>query len=199
MDITRPTASRITAVALVAAACIVFAGPTVRPRAEEARVVITGASAAQEQMVDWAIRRYRDAGLDGLPTLEYRFYPTRDGCGGDLGRYRAGLVRLCTSESSERYAKKYLLHEMAHAWTEANIDPGMQERFLRLRGLSIWNGVSVEWKERGIEQGAEIIAWGLGEGGVPPMLPLPIDPQGLLEAYALLTGQTPISPTVAGA
>jgi hypothetical protein len=75
----------------------------------------------------------------------------------------------------------------------------MQERFLRLRGLSIWNGVSVEWKERGIEQSAEIIAWGLGEGGVPPMLPLPIDPQGLLQAYMLLTGQVPISPTAAGA
>ena len=198
MDTTRPSSSRIITLALTVAACVAF-GPSARPEVEEARVVVVGATAAQEDTVAWAIDRFEVAGLEGLPSLEIRFFPTRDGCEGDIGRYKDGLVRLCVTGAGDAYVKKFLLHEMAHAWTQENIDPVMQERFLEQRGLAVWNGVSAVWKERGIEQSAEVIAWGAGEGEVAPLLPLPIDAQGLLEAYELLTGLAPINPVVVGA
>ena len=39
-----------------------------------------------------------------------------------------------------------------------------------------------------------MIAWGLGEGEVTPLLPLPIDIDDLVEAFTLLTGRAPITP-----
>ena len=196
MDTKSRTASRITALILAVGTCIAFFGPSAQPRVARAQVVVIGADPTQEQMVDWAIRRYRDAGLENLPSLEYRFHPTREGCRGNLGYYHAGRVDVCTAGASEPYAKKYLLHEMAHAWTEAHVDAETRERFLGLQGITNWNDSSADWTVRGFEQTAEVIVWGIGEGEVAPRLPLPIDPQNLLEAYTQLTGEVPINPTV---
>jgi hypothetical protein len=69
-----------------------------------------------------------------------------------------------TKDSSEPYARKYALHEIAHAWTETNVAPGILRRFMEIREIGAWNDQRVPWKERGTEQAAEIITWGLGEG-----------------------------------
>jgi hypothetical protein len=42
------------------------------------------------------------------------------------------------------------------------------------------------WKQRGIEQLAEIVAWGLSEGAMAPMIGGDRYPQALSEAYDLV-------------
>ena len=63
-----------------------------------------------------------------------------------------------------------------------------------LRGIAAWNDRSFDWKERGTEQAAEIITWGLGEGEIAPLLPEITDPETLASLYRLLTDLEPITP-----
>jgi len=162
------------------------------PAREPVRVY--GADAAQERTVDWAVQRFGAAGLPDLPTLDIYLHTSHDGCRGNLGYYHRGRIDLCTKESSEPYARKFAIHEMAHAWVEAHVDGETHRRFMELRGLTEWNDLNQPWKERGTEQAAEVIAWGLGEGEVSPLLPEPPDTANLIAAYILLTGHQPITP-----
>jgi hypothetical protein len=77
------------------------------------------------------------------------------------------------------------------------VDGETHRRFMELRGITDWNDLNQPWKERGTEQAAEVIAWGLGEGEVSPLLPEPPDTANLIAAYVLLTGQQPITPAAA--
>ena len=54
--------------------------------------------------------------------------------------------------------------------------------------------VSFDWKDRGTEQAAEIVTWGLGEGEIAPLLPEATDRSTLARLYELLTGREPITP-----
>jgi hypothetical protein len=167
---------------------------TQRPAPASESLVIHGASAAEERTIDWALRRYRTAGLDGMPALEVFLHGSNDGCNGGIGLHFVGRIDLCTRESSEPYQRKFALHEMAHAWTEANVDPALLERFMQDRGIAAWNDRSDPWKDRGTEQAAEIITWGLGEGAIAPLLPETTDPETLARLYRLLTVRDPITP-----
>lgn len=161
-------------------------------------VVVQGADVAQEQAVDWAIRRFRQAGLSGLPSLEVTFHNSHDGCRGYLGYSVDGRIDLCLDGAGEDYVRKFALHEIAHSWVEYNLDAEARERFVGLRGLSGWNDPGVPWKERGNEQSAEVIAWGLGEGQIAPLLPhSPVPAAELVAAYVALTGPQPITPAAA--
>lgn len=155
-------------------------------------LTVHGATAAEEQAIDWALRRYRTAGLDAMPNLEVFLHRSDEACNGGIGLYQGGRIDLCTKDSSERYQRKHALHEMAHAWTEANIDTATLERFMDIRGIAVWNDRSFDWKERGTEQSAEIIAWGLGEG-ISPWLPDEADDRELADLFELLTGHLPIN------
>jgi len=77
-------------------------------------------------------------------------------------------------------------HELAHAWEGAALDDACRERFLQLRRLHAWAGDDVEWKQRGVEQIAEIVAWGLGDGTMAPMIDGDRDPQALGAAFDLV-------------
>jgi hypothetical protein len=195
MDAPRNLASRI-----ILCFCVLLSGHALageRPEPITRPLVILGADAEHARQISWAFERFRAAGLDGLPPIEVHLHPSRDDCKGRLGSYRAGRIELCTMDSSDPYAKKFALHEMAHAWTEANVDHAMEARFMRLREVDAWNGADLAWKERGIEQAAEIVAWGLGEGNIQPLLPEPAETQELIDAYVLLTGNMPITPASA--
>ncbi|GBC87665.1 hypothetical protein HRbin12_01682 [bacterium HR12] len=132
-------------------------------------VVVRGGSPEQLDLVRWAVRRFERAGLRP-PALEVRFHATRSGCEGHLGYYRAGGVDLCGTNVN-LVTRRNLLHEMAHAWTEANLQLEERERFLEVRGLSSWNAVTEPWQERGFEQAAEILAWYLGDRVLSAMVP----------------------------
>lgn len=159
---------------------------------------IHGATAAEARAVDWALHRYRDAGLTHMPPLEVFLHRDHDACNGGIGLYSSGRIDLCTKASSEPYQRKFALHEMAHAWGETNVDVRTLELFLDVRGIASWNDRTHPWKERGTEQSAEIIAWGLGEGEIAPLLPTSVDAETLSSLYELLTGRAPITPAVAG-
>ena len=159
---------RIALLLVLAASATTLGGQRSAPAREP--LVIHGANAAEERVIDWSLRRFREAGLDGMPDLEVYLHRSQEGCRDGIGYYLAGRIDLCTKASSEPYQRKHALHEIAHAWTEANIDTAILERFMDIRGIAAWNDRSFDWKQRGTEQAAEIIAWGLGEG-VSPWLP----------------------------
>jgi hypothetical protein len=194
MDTTTRTWIRRTAAALAIAAATMTLGATRAAPAAPRPITYLGADANDEAAVDWALHRFRDAGLRELPPLEVHLHASRDACNGGLGLYSMNRIDLCTKDSSEPYARKYALHEIAHAWTEANVMPAVLERFMEARGVEAWNDKRFPWKERGTEQAAEIVTWGLGEGEISPLLPEPLGTQALAELYELLTGRTPITP-----
>ena len=156
-------------------------------------MVISGATAAEERTVDWAMRRFRVGGLEGLPPLEVFCTGRARRATGAWGlTSRVGSI-CAPTDLLEPIARKYALHEMAHAWIEANLADERLVRFLRIRGIATWNDQRLPWKERGAEQAAEIITWGLGEGEVAPLLPTPVDAETLASLYVLLTGRAPIN------
>jgi len=93
----------------------------------------------------------------------------------------------------------------AHAWLDENLDDTERADFLSLRQLNAWADGG-EWDERGAEHAAEIITWGIldrnisirwiesDDGGTTTTtwrlakLPDDSDPDGLFEAFELLTG-----------
>jgi hypothetical protein len=193
---TRTLANRIALIVCLALAALAFGSRT--PVAAARPMVISGATAAEERTVDWAMRRFRVGGLEGLPPLEVVLHGSRTACDGYLGLFFAGRIDLCTEGLLEPYARKFALHEMAHAWIEANLPDEQLVRFLRIRGIATWNDQRLPWKERGAEQAAEIITWGLGEGEIAPLLPTSVDAERLASLYELLTGRAPITLAAAG-
>ena len=189
---TRTIRRRIATFLCLLVAASILGGQHPAPAREP--LVIHGADTAQERAIDWSIRRYREAGLAGLPDLEVYLHRSQDACNGGIGLYHGGRIDLCTEDSSEPYQRKFALHEMAHAWTEANVDTAVLERFMDIRGIAAWNDRSLDWKERGTEQAAEILTWGLGEGQISPLLPEATDAPTLARLYELLTGREPITP-----
>jgi hypothetical protein len=191
MDTTTHTRRRIVLL-LVFAAASTLGGD--RPAPARQPLTIHGANAAEELAVDWALHRYRLAGLEDMPSLDVYLHRSHEACNGGIGLYHAGRIELCTKNSSEPYQRKFALHEMAHAWTEAHIEGAILNRFMGIRGITHWNDRSDDWKDRGTEQAAEIITWGLGEGEIAPLLPETVDVRTLAGLYQLLTGREPITP-----
>ena len=191
------TATRTLAARIALIACLTVATLVLGSQAQSAAprlLVISGATAVEERAVDWALHRYREAGLGNLPSLEVYLHRDHAACNGGLGLYYAGRIDLCTEDSSEPYQRKFALHEIAHAWTEANVDDEVLDRFMQVRGVTSWNDRSFPWKERGTEQAAEIITWGLGEGQIAPQLPGMVSSTTLIDMFELLTGRAPITP-----
>jgi hypothetical protein len=193
MDIATRTRSHRITVAL----CLVLAAGILgnqRPAPAREPLVIHGANAAEERAIDWSIRRYREAGLEGMPDLAVYVHRSNQGCRDGIGYYLAGRIDLCTTASSEPYQRKFALHEMAHGWIETNVDGAVLDRFMQDRGIVTWNDRSFDRKQRGTEQAAEIVTWGLGEGEIAPLLPEALDAPALARLYELLTGREPITP-----
>ena len=190
---TRTISRRIATFLCLLVAASILVGQ--RPAPAREPLVIHGANATQERAIDWSIRRYREAGLAGMPDLEVFLHRTHEECNGGIGLYHAGRIDLCTTESSEPYQRKFALHEMAHGWIETNVDRAVLDRFMDVRAIDAWNDRTADdWKDRGTEQAAEIVAWGLGEGEIAPLLPHPTADHELAGLFELLTGREPITP-----
>lgn len=148
---------------------------------------VAGGTPEQVRMARWAVERFETAGLT-LPPIQIRFHADLEGCGGHLGYYRRGVVDVC-GVSANLMARRNLLHEMSHAWAEANVIGERRARFLELRGLETWNGYDVPWRERGFEHAAEILAWHLGDRILTPTVP-DNEPEQLEAAVDVLTDAT---------
>src|SRR5262245_10854632 len=149
-------------------------------------VRVSGATRQQLEMTRWAVRRFELAGLEP-PTLEIAFRVGVDGCGGNLGFARLAKVDLCTTLVNAM-ARRAVLHEMGHIWLDQHTSASTRSNFLDLRGLSSWNSSRDPWRLRGYEQGAEILAWALGERILTPQIP-DNDPSLIGPAFELLTGR----------
>ena len=100
---------------------------------------------------------------------------------------------VCTILENET-ARRNLLHELGHIWIDQNVSQADRDRFLELRGLWTWNASTVDWGDRGYEQGAEIMAWALGDRILTAQIPQN-DAARLAEGFELLTGaETPSDP-----
>jgi hypothetical protein len=190
---TRTLSSRIALLVCLIVAAAILGSQRPAPAAQRP-LTIHGATASEERAIDWSIRRYREAGLDGMPNLDVYLHGSSEGCNGGIGYYLAGRIDLCTKASSEPYQRKFALHEMAHGWIETNVEGALLERFMQVRGIAAWNDRSFDWKQRGTEQAAEIVTWGLGDGEIAPLLPEALDAPTLGRLYELLTGREPITP-----
>lgn len=161
------------------------------------RVRLEDPTLARTELVEWAVGRYQAAGLQ-LPSIDLRFHETDAGCNGNVGWTDGYDVELCTRLAMEAGPQRIALHELAHAWCNANLDDADREAFDRFRDSSSWNGSTSSWKARGTEQAAEIIAWGLGDGTMLPLIEGDVSPNGLAAAFELLTGRAPLhGPSVA--
>ena len=157
------------------------------PLPDAPQVVVVDAPPAATELAAWAVDRFEAAGLE-LPPTEMHFHDDTEGCRGFLGYAQSGRVDLCVRLEMEAGPQRLVLHELAHVWESATLDEACRERFLHLRGLGAWAGEDVEWKQRGIEQLAEIVAWGLADGAMAPMIDGDRDPQALSEAFDLVRG-----------
>ena len=149
------------------------------------QVVVVDSPPAATELAAWAVGRFEAAGLE-LPPTEMHFHNGTDGCRGFLGYAQGGRVDLCVRLEMEAGPQRLVLHELAHAWEGATLDEACRERFLELRSIDAWAGDDVEWKQRGIEQLAEVVAWGLADGAMAPMIDGDRDPQALGAAYDLV-------------
>ena len=87
---TRTLGSRIALfLCLIVAAAILGSQ---RPTPAQEPLVIHGANAAEERAIDWSIRRYREAGLEGMPDLEVYVHRSHEGCRDGIGYYLAGRI-----------------------------------------------------------------------------------------------------------
>ena len=153
-----------------------------------AEMVAYEADADQVQMVRWAANRFEFGGLP-VPEVEIHFHGDLLDCRGYLGYALDGRVDLCT-DLVDTPARRALLHEMGHIWLDQNLSDPERERFLEMRGLHAWNDSSDTWALRGYEQGAEIMAWALGERILTPRIP-DNEPIELARGFELLTGSAP--------
>jgi hypothetical protein len=186
MDIRRPTLGSLLVLALMTLAS---AGTGGRPAGEGVRLV--GGTPQERLLADWALERYRAAGLE-LPPVEIHFHRDPARCRGNSGFYGSGRLDVCSVDNTVAYSRKVVVHELAHAWSEANLTVGDRERFLNLRGLQSWNSWEGPWGLRGFEQAAEIITWGVTGGAGTVLVPSDDAPEQLRSAYELLTGRPPL-------
>ena len=148
-------------------------------------VTVLSEDPARQQLAEWAVARFERAGLN-TPTVEIAFHADASGCGGHLGYAEAGHVDVCTVLVNEM-ARRNLLHEMGHIWIDQNVSLADRDRFLEFRGLRTWNASTADWDDRGYEQGAEIMAWALGDRILTAQIP-DNDPAQLGAAFEILTG-----------
>ena len=152
----------------------------IRPNIE-----VTGATREQLALARWAVGRFEMAGLKP-PTLAIAFHGDTAGCKGHMGWARSGRVDVCTVLANEM-SRRNLLHEMSHIWLDQNVGIGTRNAFLRERGLLSWNSSRDSWELRGYEQGAEIMAWALGNRIMSAQTP-DNAPSQLAAGFELLTG-----------
>lgn len=157
-------------------------------------------------MLQDALGRYSEARLDE-PTFDaVTFEPSRQ-CVGRSGRLiQSDGVRnlyLCLFESDlclgtgqcqepTAAVRGAVLHELAHAWTLDHVLNDLEERFLDLVGLDVWQQADLRWAEQGVEYSAEVIAWGLLDRPSRMARIGNPDCEDLAVSFRLLTGVEPL-------
>jgi len=148
---------------------------------------VIGGSAEQRDLVTRALQRYATSGLE-LPPLQFELHEDTAPCGGNRGFFSPSsepwTIGLCTAEELP------ILHEIGHAWAQYGLSDGERAAYVEHQGLVSWNDSETRWRDRGSEDAANTLAWGLL---ATPLRNMPSE--GPLaekaEAFRLLTGLDP--------
>jgi hypothetical protein len=163
-------------------------------RAARADLELVDLSAAQTAMISHAIDLFATAGLD-LPPLVVVAGERGVDCGGHGGLHHPhhgwSEIELCaTAETAP--VMHTVLHELAHAWAYAELDPARRDAFMAMRGVEVWRDYDVAaWEDNGTEQAAEIISWGINDVAVATVRIDDTSCADLRAGYETLTGTAP--------
>ena len=166
-------------------------------RAEDAvatgRITVHADNERGDELVEWAVDRYRQAGLT-VPGADVYFHSGLDACRGYVGLHtvQSGRHRIDLCDPGQRSRERIILHEFAHAWVGENLTSDDREAFLALRGLETWHGPDTDWSQRGTEHAAEIMFWGLSDECRTPGRIGTDDPSTLAASFEFLTGTEPL-------
>lgn len=119
---------------------------------------VTGGGQEARASTDWAAAIFARAGL-ALPSVAVAFHESDEPCGGFGGRFRPRETPLGIDICNPH--RLIILHEFAHAWEHATLTDTEREAYLELRGLQSWNDSNVACQDRGIEDLAQVVVWGL--------------------------------------
>lgn len=175
-------------------------------RAEGQLIEIHNGSPALERLVRWAVQRF-EAHLSPLSLQSVTFEQgmeapqctdDRTGITVDVGG--STQVYICLAEDDacagdgcttfQASARLLLLHELAHTWMLRHVDEAAQRSFMDHMGVAEWSSLEVAWHDRGVEQAAQVIAWGLMDEPIE-LSRLDHTCEELADAYRLLTGGDP--------
>jgi hypothetical protein len=159
------------------------------------RITIVSTSPEWTRRVEWALDRFRDAGLP-LPAMAITVHDDDAPCDGNSGLYLPNdpvEVHLCTpGPADSRPARLTTLHELAHAWAESQLSTAERAAFLELRGLELWYDQRLPRHQRGAEHAAEVVSWGLMDEMIPIIRIYNAEPAQLSEAFDLLVDRPPL-------
>ena len=177
------------------------AKPQAQPQAIGPAVPIATLRPDQQALVDWAMERFAQAGLE-LPELTVQFDPTRELCRHHEGRYQrtpAGesVVTICVPDAETFAAqldiRRTLLHEFAHAWDYANLSDEDHEELGEILGVDAWAAHDAAWEDLGAERFAETFVFALLDQP-RRVLKVSLDCTVLLDAFRTGTGADPLGP-----
>lgn len=145
---------------------------------------ISGGTSFQRELVARALERYATAGLE-LPLLQVHLHNDPEECNGNRGSFSSGStpwsITVCTED------ELVYLHEIGHAWAELNLSEAERSDYVARRGLESWNDPETAWGDRGSEDAANTLAWGLVDDPIVDMLPDgPLAERN--EGFRILTG-----------
>ncbi len=146
---------------------------------------ITADNDEQQAMAEWALAQMDAAGLE-LPPMDVFVHADSDGCITPSGRQLTGYYtkidgRPTVHSCGTRWT---LVHELAHAWDNYQLDDATRERLLEHQGLTDW--LSEDWTAAGSEHVASIVAWAI-DGSHPTSIGF-YDRAHLAQAYEIATG-----------
>ena len=150
-------------------------------------------TAGQVPIAGWAMELFDAADLD-LPAVTFIRFDSQEPCFGRRGAHIVeegrSVIRIC-NEDTDRGAERVMLHELAHAWDRHELTEERRVDFMRLRHLRVWRSNDAEWEEKGAEQAAEVLVWGLIDWDFSAQIPDNTCIE-LLRGYVTLTGRQPL-------
>jgi hypothetical protein len=171
-------------------------------------IEVTTASRDGLALVDWAFGRFEAADLREPTLRQIVFAAGTPGCE-DLGGWAISgggnsEITVCLEDSRicrhivddvafTIAGRMCILHELSHLWLSEHIPEPVADQFMGLTGAQTWRDPDVPWAERGVEQAADTIAWGL-LGETIEILGRPMPPCDLLhDGFRILTDAAPTS------
>ncbi|HEU4489580.1 MAG TPA: hypothetical protein VFR74_01815, partial [Jiangellales bacterium] len=177
-------------------------------------ITLVNATPPLVEQLDWALRRYQQAGLRAPVVRSVTWVDRRDGAcrvvnGLAMSTATEGfVVTLCFDHGdacaggfdcprTKPWTRVVLLHELAHVWLAQNADAGVEADYLRHARLRHWARAETPYQLRGVERACWDIAYGLMD---EPRDDRPDDAETCAwydDGFRLLTGVDPLMPACA--